>query len=144
MKKNIKNMNDFDYISTVTIFEIIKKRRMSYLALLPSFHIKQRNQTDIYIEWYSIHEYYHKIDLIGFFSPRKLNSFFGIKSKKPLIIFQFYTNHEKNKIESVKNSKTFGIKNNHEFFILNLENFKKLYKTCNLQVDEPPKVIFNL
>jgi hypothetical protein len=79
-----------------------------------------------------------KIDLIGVFSPRKLKSYFKIISTKPLAVFQFIS---KEKVSPLKKGQTFKIENNQEFFLLNLENFDKFYKTCGLKLLEPPKVI---
>ncbi len=81
------------------------------------------------------------IDTVGFFSPRKLQTCFGIRSRKPLIVFQFMSKF----IGScLKANREFEIHNDFDYFFISEKDFNQFHKICGLEVLEPPKIILNM
>lgn len=144
MKKKKYN-KDFEKHSKNKLYQFkIEKNNQKLIASMFYFYFCPKNCDNLFFgEIYvgNILDYINnalKIDLIGVFSPRKLISYFGIISSKPLVVFQFISK-EKNSL--IKKEQAYKIENNQEFFLLNLENFDKFHKTCGLKLLEPPKVI---
>lgn len=81
------------------------------------------------------------VDTVGFFSPRKLKTCFGIQSKKPLIVFQFMSKYNGS---GLRTHREFEIHNNFEYFFVSEKDFDQFNRICGLEVLEPPKIILNM
>jgi len=134
-KETIKAQNNFDSLSEKCRSEIEKRKSGAFVINLFMFDFIVKG----WIQYCPVLiDNTLEIDLIGVFSPRKLMSYFGIISSKPLVVFQFIS---KEKVSPLKKEQTYKIENKQEFFLLNSENFDKFHKTCGLKLLEPPKVI---